>query len=122
MRQSEISDAEHIAQWAKDGAAHGDCGRMCNDCAFKKGTDANNDPYVASAALECVVYEMGKFVCHHEDNGKFIRLDIPCAGFKYAQQYWAKRFVGMGEDDRDVGARPVGSIPADHAADKRIAI
>ena len=87
-----VSDNELIADWAKKGAAFGDCGRMCNDCAFRKGTEANNEEYTAAMAAQAVVYEMSKFVCHKEDDGKFIRLDIPCAGFQYARQYFENRF------------------------------
>lgn len=78
--------SETISKWAMEGAKKGYCGKMCNDCAFKQGTEANKDEYTASVALETVVYEMGTFCCHKNDGDKFIRLDVPCVGYLYAKK------------------------------------
>lgn len=90
----EINDSDLIVKWAIEGAKHGDCGRMCSDCAFKKGTEANADEYVAAMAAQCVAYDMAKFNCHTTDL-KFI--DKPCAGYLYAKQYFEKRY-GKNDD------------------------
>lgn len=87
-----VKDSDMISEWAQKGAAFGDCGRMCNDCAFKKGTEANNEEYTTAMAAQAVAFEMSKFVCHKEDKGKLMRLDIPCVGFLYAKQYFENRF------------------------------
>lgn len=84
-------NATTIREWAQAGAALGDCGKMCNDCAFKVGTAANNDPWTACAALECLVYEMGKFNCHNDD---LTDADKPCAGYLYAKQHLNKKING----------------------------
>lgn len=51
--------------------------KMCSDCAFKKGTDANNDQDAVQAAADCLVFS-GKFNCHKKD---FQNAEKPCAGF-----------------------------------------
>lgn len=88
MTEEEQTSAT-IAKWARDGAKYGDCGRMCNDCAFKPGTAANKEAYTVEMAAQCVVYDMAKFNCHTPDL-KFI--DKPCAGYLYAKQYFENRF------------------------------
>jgi hypothetical protein len=58
-------------------------GRMCDDCAFKKGTEANNDEIAVQDAADCLAFT-GTFNCHTgglEDAGR------PCSGFLYARQY-----------------------------------
>lgn len=37
--------------------------RMCDGCAFRKGTDANEDPMTNLTAIECVLKEES-FYCH----------------------------------------------------------
>jgi hypothetical protein len=60
--------------------------KMCNDCAFKKGTDANNDPEAVEAAFNCLAY-FGEFNCHHTDqSGDFKDAGHPCAGYLYAKK------------------------------------
>lgn len=83
-----------VAEWAKEGAKLGDCGRMCNDCAFKAGTNANTDP----ETIENFVYWFdlsnpdAKFYCHHDlPEGVLIDKSKVCAGFLYVQQYFKKK-------------------------------
>lgn len=73
-----------INEWARKGAAIKPLGRMCNDCAFKKGTPANNDDHTADVASQCVAFGLGEFVCHTPD---FKDAGKPCMGFLYAKQY-----------------------------------
>ena len=76
--------ADMIAGWAQDGAALGvDHGRMCDECAFRKGSVAQTEEHTVSAAADCIAF-YGKFNCHEngfEDAGR------PCAGFLYAQEF-----------------------------------
>lgn len=37
--------------------------RMCDGCAFRKGTEANNHPITVLTAIECVLKEEA-FYCH----------------------------------------------------------
>lgn len=37
--------------------------KMCDGCAFKKGTEANNAPHTVLAAIECVLKDE-VFYCH----------------------------------------------------------
>lgn len=75
-----------ISDHAQKGAAQGiDCGKMCNDCAFKYNQPKTADYYEAVDGAVLMLASDGKFNCHteeHEDAGK------PCAGFKYAQLHF----------------------------------
>lgn len=89
-----MSISNKVAEWAKKGAQLGDCGRMCNDCAFKKGTDANQD----QATIENFTYWFdltspdAKFYCHHNlPEGVLIDKSKVCAGFLYVQQYFKNK-------------------------------
>jgi hypothetical protein len=85
-----MEPAKIIAEWAKKGAAKGDCGRMCSDCAFRSGTEANRNEYL----IENIVYgvmqdEKATFYCHHLlPEGILIDKTKVCAGFQYARQYF----------------------------------
>lgn len=73
-----------IATWALEGAekCKGKHGPMCNDCAFKTGSDANtNDESAVDLAAAAVAYGMAKFNCHTKD---FKDAGIPCKGYLYA--------------------------------------
>lgn len=78
--------AKIISDHAAKGAAKGiDCGKMCNDCAFKYNQEKTKDYYEAVDGAVLMLVQSGKFHCHtesHEDAGK------PCAGFLYAQLYF----------------------------------
>jgi len=51
--------------------------KMCNGCAFKPGTEANEDPVVIDA-LKCL-FEPGKrFMCHEKEGEQ-------CSGYLNAQ-------------------------------------
>lgn len=73
----------YISETAKKGAAMGAGGKMCNDCAFKKGSEANNDEDAVEAAVHCILHG-AQFNCHTipgVDAGR------KCAGFEYAMKY-----------------------------------
>lgn len=75
--------ADLISGWARKGAKLSDHGRMCDECAFRKGSAAQSEPHNVNAAASCLAY-YGAFNCHkngYEDAGK------PCAGFLYAKEY-----------------------------------
>jgi hypothetical protein len=77
--------ADLIAKWARNGAATGiDCGKMCDECAFRTGSAAQSEPHNVSAAATALAYE-GIFNCHI--NG-FENAGHPCAGFLYAKAYF----------------------------------
>lgn len=73
-----------LADWAKKGAAIQPL-RMCKDCAFKKGTDANSNVEAGTDAADCLVYRSGIFHCHlHGESPE----DNPvCQGFLMAKSY-----------------------------------
>lgn len=81
---------ELLSEYAKKGAAiytfKDPTMKMCHDCAFKKGTEANDDENAVQAATDSLAScGMFGFNCHSdfgEDAGK------PCVGFLYAQQYF----------------------------------
>ena len=80
-----VDTPEMLATAARNGASLGvDCGKMCGDCAFRVGSDANNDGVATEAALQCLMSE-GQFNCHTSD---FQNAGKPCAGFLYAQQWF----------------------------------
>lgn len=59
-------------------------GRMCDDCAFKKGSEANSELETLWRVENCLIHESGEFNCHtkyKQDAGK------PCIGFLHAKEY-----------------------------------
>jgi len=76
-----IKNGEHINKLAVRGAkaVKGRHGRMCNDCACKKGSAANIDENALNA-LEQMLMSGGQFNCHTPD---FQDTKRPCAGFLY---------------------------------------
>lgn len=79
-------NAALIASWAQKGAQLGaDCGRMCNECAFKTGSITQRaEPHNVEAAITSLMWE-GIFNCHVDDYHDAGR---PCAGFLYAKKYF----------------------------------
>lgn len=80
-----MEDNVFIASLATGGKEMGDCGKMCRDCAFVTGSDANNDDAAVQAAISCLMADMD-FHCHTHD---FKDAGRTCAGFQYAKQYLA---------------------------------
>src|SRR5262245_26733646 len=82
----------YFANFATKGAAMikangGDpssCGRMCDDCAFKKGTAANTEAETLLKMESALIYEIASFNCHTD---KLQDAGIPCAGFQFAKHY-----------------------------------
>lgn len=73
-----------LADYAQKGAKLCDCGKMCNECAFKLNSPANLEEHNVDGAMSALAYE-GVFNCHindYEDAGE------PCRGFLYAKQYF----------------------------------
>ena len=83
---STIEIGRMLAENAKKGAALGvDCGKMCNDCAFKFNQPHTGDYLDAvNSAANMLSFE-GKFHCHTDDNQCS---DKPCSGFLYAKAYF----------------------------------
>lgn len=80
-----METSELLANAAQSGAALGiDCGKMCNDCAFKVGTEANNDGIATEGAFGCIMSD-GDFYCHTPE---FQKGEKVCAGFLYAKKYF----------------------------------
>jgi hypothetical protein len=80
---------EILSDTAKKGAkeSNGKFGKMCSECAFKKGGAANNEPHNVDAALNCLAYG-GRFHCHaYDENGVLIDGGKPCVGFQYAEYH-----------------------------------
>lgn len=63
---------------ARKGAKMGFLGRMCNGCAFKPGTEANDDDEFIETSAMHMASGCG-FKCHLEDK--------ECTGFRYAKRY-----------------------------------
>lgn len=71
---------EIITIWARKGAARASCGKMCDECAFKRGSVGNRSEISVLDAADAVAYEMSVFHCHMGD--------MPvCSGFLYAKAY-----------------------------------
>lgn len=80
-----VTLADRIASWAQKGAKYGDCGRMCDECAFKKGSAANVEEHNVDAAATALAWE-ATFNCHPQGgNGN---AGTVCVGFQYAKQYF----------------------------------
>lgn len=92
VRKIDVKVAETLSTLAQKGAALGNLGRMCDSCAFKKGSVTNSsEPHNTAKALECLAY-FGEFNCHKRDeDGKLQDKGNPCIGYKYAQQYLKSR-------------------------------
>ncbi len=81
----QMDAANTISEWARKGAALGvDHGKMCNECAFKKGGLGNNEEHTVAKAIYCMAAE-GKFNCHNQGEGT--DAGKPCAGWLYAKSY-----------------------------------
>lgn len=79
---------ETFAKYASEGAKIKRHGRMCNDCAFRKGSEANTEPETIMKVEHALIYGMAEFNCHTEhkqDAGK------PCAGFLHAKEYFKEK-------------------------------
>lgn len=81
---------EQIAEWAQRVARLGSCGKMCGSCAFRKGSEANKEPWNVEKALQAIAWE-GTFNCHPQSSGEG-DAGYPCAGFLYAKKYLADKF------------------------------
>lgn len=87
-----LSRADQLVELAKHGAAYGNCGRMCSECAFKDGALGNNEEWNVEAAHTSLMTE-AKFNCHLTDqNGHTENSGTPCVGFLYAKQYFSNKF------------------------------
>jgi hypothetical protein len=76
---------EKLSEWAQKGAALGvDHGRMCAECAFRKGSVANEEPHNTEAAMHALAYE-AVFHCHPP--GSTGDAGVLCSGFQYAKAY-----------------------------------
>lgn len=75
---------EIIAGWAQQGAKHGDCGKMCHDCAFRVQPDINYYSETVQSIAELLAYGNGEMNCHTAD---YQNAGRPCVGFLYAKQY-----------------------------------
>jgi hypothetical protein len=76
---------EKLSEWARKGAQLGtDHGRMCSECAFRAGADANNEPHNVDAAMTALAWE-ATFNCHPP--GTTGDAGIPCSGFLYAKAH-----------------------------------
>lgn len=76
--------AKRLADLAQKGALLGDCGKMCNDCAFKYNQPHDTDYLESVDGAALMLAFEGKFHCHtdeHKDAGR------PCVGFLYAKQF-----------------------------------
>lgn len=74
-----------LADAARKGAALGDCGRMCHDCAFHpKDDDVNMYAYAVQAAADSLAH-YGQFNCH---TAEYTDAGVVCKGFLYAKQYF----------------------------------
>jgi hypothetical protein len=72
-----------LAKWARAGAKITDCGKMCNDCAFKIQPDINGYSAAVNAALQAVTWG-DTFHCHTPE---YTDAGVTCKGFLYAQAY-----------------------------------
>lgn len=75
-----LEDKEFLVNLAKFG---GECKGMCKDCAFRQGSEANNDEKAVEAAHEAIFRNI-PFHCHTPD---FKPLDKICAGYASAMKY-----------------------------------
>lgn len=77
-----METSELITIWARRGAKLVSCGKMCDECAFKRGARGNQSKVSVEDAAQAVAYEMSVFHCHMGD--------MPvCTGFQYAKAYMA---------------------------------
>lgn len=87
------SKADRLSFMAIEGAKLGDCGRMCNSCAFRKGSVTQSEPENIDVAYETLAYQ-GLFHCHTRlEDGTLVDAGKPCAGFLYAKQYLKKELT-----------------------------
>lgn len=74
----------HFCNLAKRGAQIKNLGPMCHDCAFRPGTEPNNDEHTVMMVEDRLLWE-GQFNCHITDAPDH---NQPCIGFLYAMQYF----------------------------------
>lgn len=63
--------------------------KMCDGCAFRLYTEANDDQENVELVTEFLMYGIQKFYCHHPgpDGTKPV-----CAGFRYADHYYKTKY------------------------------
>lgn len=76
-----MSTAEIITIWARKGAAISNHGKMCGECAFRRGAKGNLDEEAVDDAACAVAYENSVFHCHLGNQGV-------CSGYLYAKSYF----------------------------------
>ena len=76
---------ELLAHFAKEGAKLGDCGRMCNECAFKLNSAANLESHNVELGFLALLTGRG-FNCHPQ--GGYGNAEKSCIGYKYADQHY----------------------------------
>ncbi len=81
--------AKRLVIMAKEGAVYGNCGRMCNTCAFKEGSPTQLEPHNIEAAYNVLLIG-GQFNCHPND--QYGNGGKPCVGFLYTKQYLKEKF------------------------------
>lgn len=79
----DVPIGEVLCNMAKKGAQIKNLGPMCNDCAFRPGTDPNNDEITMGIVEGQLLWE-GQFNCHITDAPDH---NQACIGFLYATQY-----------------------------------
>jgi hypothetical protein len=84
-----MEDKVWLSESARKGAAMGVIPgvKMCSECAFKPGTEANNCEITNDRAVQCLMWD-DTFCCHDEQgepNGV-------CAGYLYAKQFFENQY------------------------------
>jgi len=89
-----VSYAESISQLAKAGAEKakqqgklGECGKMCDTCAFKWEQEHNLTYFMAADNAAYMLMAEGGFNCH---TPQFKDAGRPCAGFEFAKLVFEK--------------------------------
>ena len=78
-----------ISSVARKGAEIENCGKMCNECAFREGSEANKEIWTIAKAEHALLNEL-PFNCHiHNPDGTFSDAGKECTGMKYARKYFA---------------------------------
>jgi len=75
------------AKIAKEKGILGQCGKMCDTCAFKLDQKHNLDYLFAADQAAFQLMSEGEFYCHTHD---FKCADKPCAGFTLAKLVFEK--------------------------------
>lgn len=89
-----VSYAKRISKLAKQGAKIakekgilGECGKMCDTCAFKWEQERNLFYFLAADNAAHMLMSEGEFNCHTHD---YKCADKPCAGFTLAKLVFEK--------------------------------